>query len=46
MPDPKQTKVLFRCLFAYSNGDPVAVFDVEEDRLHGNKSLRLINDSE
>jgi len=28
---PKETKALFRCLFAYSNGQPVAAFDVEEN---------------
>ncbi len=33
MFNAKQSKVLFRCLFAYSNGQPVAVFDIEENHV-------------
>lgn len=39
MPGPEQSKVLFRCLFAYSNGDPVDVFDLEETRELGKRIL-------
>jgi hypothetical protein len=35
-------KALFRCLLAYSDGHPVAVFDVEENRLHGDEALTAI----
>lgn len=31
MFDPKRSKVLFSCLFAYSGGQPVTVFNVEQN---------------
>jgi hypothetical protein len=31
MPDPERTKVLFRCLFAYSGGQPVPVFEADAE---------------
>ena len=34
-----QTKALFRCLFAYSNGGPVDVFDFEEIDEMGERTL-------
>lgn len=39
MPGPEQTKALFRCLFAFSNGRPVDVFDLEEISELGEKIL-------
>ena len=33
MPEPTQNKALFRFVFAFSGGQPVAVFDLEEDWL-------------
>jgi len=39
MPGPERTKALFRCLFAYSNGGPVDVFDLEEIYELGEKIL-------
>lgn len=39
MFDPKQTKALFRCVFAYSDGQPVEVFDVQENHLEWDETL-------
>ena len=39
MRGPGQSKALFRCLFAYSNGGPVDVFDFEEIDELGEKTL-------
>jgi hypothetical protein len=39
-------KALFRCLLAYSDGHPVPVFDMDEDRLHGDETLTAIANSE
>jgi len=43
---PGQTKALFRCLFAYSNGGPVDVFDLEEISELGKKILVATGTSE
>ena len=45
MPGPEQTKVLFRCLFAYSDGIPVAVFDLEENCELGDRTLEATGNS-
>jgi hypothetical protein len=45
MPGPDQTKALFRYLFAYSNGHPVAVFDLEENFEEGDRILEATADS-
>jgi len=39
MPDPEQTKVLFRFQFAYSNGEPVEVFDVDGEHASANPGI-------
>jgi len=41
MRDPKPTKALFRCLFAYSNGKPVEIFDVDGNYAIPNCGLAL-----
>lgn len=39
-------KALFRCLLAYSDGHPVDVFELEENRLQGAEALTAIANSE
>jgi hypothetical protein len=39
MFDPKPTKALFRCMFAYSDGQPVEVFDVQDTHLQWDETL-------
>jgi len=39
-------KALFRCLLAYSDGHPVAVFEVEENLLYNDEALTAIANSE
>ena len=41
MPELKQTKALFRCLFAYSNGQPVKIFDVDGNCASLNRGIAL-----
>ncbi len=45
MPDSEQTKALFRYLFAYSNGHPVAVFDLEQNSELGDRILEATANS-
>ena len=42
MPDQKQTKALFRCLLAYSDGRLVRAFDLEEDLPRHGRGVRAI----
>jgi hypothetical protein len=41
MRDSNKTKALFRCVFAYSNGEPVTVFDVDGRQAFANKNIAL-----
>jgi len=36
---PRPTKALFRCVFAYSGGQPVEVFDVQDNHLQWDETL-------
>lgn len=41
MPDPNPTKALFRCLFAYSNGKSVKIFEVDGEYAAANDGAAL-----
>jgi hypothetical protein len=42
MSNKKQTKALFRCVLAYSDGRLVRTFDLEEDLARHDRSLKAI----
>ncbi len=42
MSDKKQTKALFRCLLAYSDGRLVRTFDLEADLARRDKGLKAV----
>jgi len=46
MPNEKRTKALFRCIWAYSNGQPAVSYELKQDDLYGDDAICAIRDAE